>query len=100
MHGLDQRGDMIERRGWKNSMAKVENVARPIPHAVKDLLDISLDQIHRAKKNHGIEVPLDSDIIPRRAQASPIFTRQSTPITSPPARFISSKSVELEWRNE
>ena len=48
MHGFDQRGDMIERRGWKNSMAKVENVAWPIPNAVKDLLDVLLDQIHRA----------------------------------------------------
>jgi hypothetical protein len=49
MNRIDQGGDMIGRGGWEDSMAKVENVARPTSHAVKDLLDILLDQIHRAK---------------------------------------------------
>jgi hypothetical protein len=43
MDYIDQGGDMIERGSWKNSMAKVENVARPIPNAVKDLLNILVD---------------------------------------------------------
>jgi hypothetical protein len=49
MNRLDQGGDMIGRSGWKDSVAKVENVARPIPNAIKNLFNILLDQIHRAK---------------------------------------------------
>jgi hypothetical protein len=49
MNRIDQGGDMIGRGGWKDSMAKVKNVARPIPDTIKNPLDILLDQIHRAE---------------------------------------------------
>ena len=92
VHDVDERDDVVHRRLLVDAVAEIEDVAGPPGHRVEDLpapRGGSRPCSTGARRGRGCPAP------PRRGRGAPtsgpISTRQSRPITSPPASFISGK---------
>ena len=89
MDRVDHRDHMIYRRFRQHAMAQIENMSGPAAGALEHVDDPAPDLFGRCKQSHWIEIAWTATSCPTVAQPSSRFTRQSKPITSPPAAPIS-----------
>ena len=58
MHGLDERRDMLRRRGRDDPMPEVEDVAGRRARRIDDRVGFALDGLGIGEKHERVEVPL------------------------------------------
>ena len=63
----------------KNSMAKIEDVAGPLPCSLQNIVDTAFKFRKRPKQRHGVQVSLDGDVVPN---PRPRFIKFNVPIQS------------------
>ena len=85
MDGVDKRPDMVDGGSGKHAVAEVEDVARTAVGLREDRRRPPRISAGGAKQRRRVEVPLDRDVVADPPPGLASSTRQSSPITSPPA---------------
>ena len=67
MHIVDEREDMINRRGRKNPVPKIEDVPWSAASLIYDALDVFVDHFAGRKEHDWVQIPLDRAFVPDRA---------------------------------
>ena len=96
VHHVDQRPHVVDGRLRVDAVAEVEDVAGAAAGAVEDRLHALADRRgRREQRRPGRDCPARRRRGRRRAQPRSRSTRQSRPITSPPASRMSGSSVAV-----
>ena len=85
MHVPRELLDALERRTRQHAVAEIEDVPGPAARASQHVVGAGEQAIDGAEQQRRIEIALDAAVGADESQASSSGSRQSMPITSPPA---------------
>src|SRR4030042_2845763 len=71
MNRVNQRSYIFDRRVGQNSMSEIEDVTRSTSNAIKNSLNLLLNQIPRSQQNNRIEVSLYRHVTPNTGPSLP-----------------------------